>query len=87
MSTLVVHLGSEAQEKAVEAVLEALQINFEQEMDETEYLMSSPAMVARIEQSEKDIQAGKGVKLDLNNLCCNVVIPMQEASSSNELLV
>lgn len=68
MSTLVVHLESEAQEKAVKAVLEALQINFEQEVDETEYLMSSPAMVARIEQGEKDIQAGKGVKVDPNNL-------------------
>lgn len=68
MSTLVVHLESEAQEKAVKAVLEALQINFEQEIDETEYLMSSPAMVARIEQSEKDIQAGKGINVDFNNL-------------------
>ncbi|MEX8546618.1 MAG: DUF2683 family protein [Mucilaginibacter sp.] len=68
MSTFVVHLETEAQEKAVKAVLEALQINFEQEMDETEYLLSSPNMVDRIEQSEKDLQAGKGVKVDLNNL-------------------
>jgi hypothetical protein len=68
MSTLVVHLETEAQEKAVKAVLEALQINFEQEIDETEYLMSSPVMVDRIEQGEKDIQAGKGVKVDLNDL-------------------
>lgn len=68
MSTFVVHLETEAQEKAVRAVLEALQINFEQEVDETEYLMSSPAMVARIEQAEKDIKDGKGVKVDLNNL-------------------
>jgi len=73
--------------KSGKAVLEALQINFEQEIYETEYLMSSPAMVARIEQGEKDIQAGKGVKADPNNLCCNVVIPMQEEPSSNELLV
>jgi hypothetical protein len=68
MSTFVVHLETEAQEKAVRAVLEALQINFEQEMDETAYLSSSPRMVARIEQSEKDIKAGKGVKVDINNL-------------------
>jgi hypothetical protein len=68
MSLLVVHLETEAQEKAVEAVLEALQINFEQEIDETEYLMSSPAMVARIEQGEKDFQGGKGIKVSLNNL-------------------
>lgn len=68
MSTFVVHLETEAQEKAVKAVLEALQINFEQEVDETEYIKSSPAMVARIEQSEKDIKAGKGIKVDINNL-------------------
>lgn len=68
MSTFVVHLETEAQAKAVKAVLEALQINFEQEIDETEYIMSSPTMVARIEQSEKDTAAGKGVKVDLNNL-------------------
>ncbi len=68
MSTFVVHFETEAQEKAVKAVLEALQINFEQELDETEYIMSSQAMVARIEQGEKDIQAGKGVKVDINNL-------------------
>lgn len=53
MSTFVVYLETEAQEKAVKAVLEALQINFEQEIDETEYLLSSPAIVARLEQSEK----------------------------------
>lgn len=68
MSTFVVHLETEAQEKAVKAVLEALQINFEQEVDETEYLLSSPAMVARIEQSEKDVKAGKGVKAEITYL-------------------
>jgi PHD/YefM family antitoxin component YafN of YafNO toxin-antitoxin module len=68
MSTLVVHLETEAQEKAVKAVLEALQVSFEDELDETEYLMSSPTIVARLEQSEKDIEAGKGVKVDVKNL-------------------
>lgn len=68
MSTLVVHLENEAQEKAVKAVLEALQVTFEQEVDETEYIMSSPNMVARIEQSEVDFENSKGVKVDLNNL-------------------
>ncbi len=68
MNTFVVHLETEAQEKAVKAVLEALHINFEQEADETEYLMSPPTMVARIEQSEKDIKAGKGVKVDITYL-------------------
>ncbi|RYE22308.1 MAG: hypothetical protein EOP42_24615 [Sphingobacteriaceae bacterium] len=68
MSTLVVHLENEAQEKAVKAVLEALQVTFEQEVDETEYIMSSPNMVTRIEQSEVDFENGKGAKVDLNKL-------------------
>ena len=68
MSTLVVHLKNEAQEKTVKAVLEALEINFEKEVDETEYIMSSPNMIARIEQSEQDLKDKKGIKVDLNNL-------------------
>jgi hypothetical protein len=68
MSTFVVHLETEAQEKAVKAVLEALQINFEKEVDETEYIKSSSVMVARLKQSEEDIKNGKGVKVDVDNL-------------------
>ena len=68
MSTIVVHTETEEQEKAVKAALESLQVSFEQEVDETEYIMSSSAMVSRIEQSDNDIQAGKGVKIDTNNL-------------------
>ncbi|RYY19828.1 MAG: hypothetical protein EOP41_09495 [Sphingobacteriaceae bacterium] len=68
MSTLVVHLDNKAQEKAVKAVLEALQITFEQEIDDTEYIISSPNMIARIEQSKSNLENGKGVKVDLNNL-------------------
>ena len=68
MSTFVVHTETEEQEQAVKAALEALNVSFEEETNETEYILSSPAMVSRIEQSEKDIIAGKGVKVDINNL-------------------
>jgi hypothetical protein len=37
-------------------------------MDETEYIMSSPAMVRRLEQSMNDIKEGKGIKIDLDKL-------------------
>ncbi len=37
-------------------------------MDETEYLMSSPTMVARLEQARIDIREGKGIKIDLKHL-------------------
>jgi len=68
MSTIVVYTETEEQEKAVKAALESLHVSFEQEVDETDYIMSSPAMISRIEQSDKDIEADKGVKIDVNNL-------------------
>ncbi|HEY9196791.1 MAG TPA: DUF2683 family protein [Mucilaginibacter sp.] len=68
MSTLLIHIETEAQEKAVKAVLEALQISFEQEVDETEYLMSSPAMVAKIDEARNEARQGKGTKIDTKDL-------------------
>lgn len=35
---------------------------------ETEYLTSSPVMVERIKQAEKDIEEGKGKKIQLEDL-------------------
>lgn len=68
MSTIVVHTESEEQEKAVKAALESLHVSFEDEVDETDYINSSPAMVERVEQAKKDVAAGKSVKVDINNL-------------------
>jgi hypothetical protein len=68
MSTIVVHTESEEQEKAIKAALESLHVSFEDEVDETDYINSSPAMVERVEQAKKDVAAGKSVKVDINNL-------------------
>jgi len=35
---------------------------------ETEYIMSSPAMMKRLRQTEKDIAEGKGVKINIEDL-------------------
>lgn len=35
---------------------------------QTKYLTSSPVMVGRIEQAEKDIEEGKGKKINLEDL-------------------
>lgn len=64
----MVHLETEAQEKAVKAVLEALQVSFEQEFDETEYLAASPVMIERIDAARKEAKEGKGVKIDTKDL-------------------
>ena len=68
MSTIIVHTESEEQDKAVKAALELLNVTFEDDVDETDYINASPAMVARIEQSDKDVAEGKVVKIDLNDL-------------------
>jgi hypothetical protein len=53
MSTLVVYPQTDAQEKAVKAVLEALQINFDQIVDEAAYILS-PAVVYKTEQGKEE---------------------------------
>lgn len=68
MSTIVVHTETKEQEKAVKAALKSLHVSFEEEVDDTEYINASPKMLLRIEQAEKDIAAGKGVKVDINTL-------------------
>ena len=35
---------------------------------ETEYIMSSPELVKRIKEGEKEIQEGKGTKVNLDDL-------------------
>ena len=39
-----------------------------QEMDETEYIMSSPAMVEIIRQGQKDIEEGRGRIIKLEDI-------------------
>jgi hypothetical protein len=68
MSTILVHTENEEQEKAVKAALESLQVSFEDEIDDTDYINSSPEMIARIKQAEQDITDGKSIKVDINNL-------------------
>lgn len=68
MSTLIIHPETEAQEKAVKAVLEALQIEFEHEMDETERINSNSYLKDKIEKGLEDIRNGNTQKLDLNDL-------------------
>ena len=37
-------------------------------LKETEYIMSSPELVKRIKEGEKEIQEGKGTKVNLDDL-------------------
>lgn len=52
--------------KAVKALKRI--VKNKQAMDETEYIMSSPAMVEIIKQGQEDIKNGKGVVVELEDL-------------------
>jgi hypothetical protein len=68
MSILTIHPKDEAQEKALKAIFDAFNVKYEKELDETEYLMSSEANRKVLDESIQQLEAGKGVKLSLEDL-------------------
>ncbi|MHB8208427.1 DUF2683 family protein [Mucilaginibacter sp.] len=68
MSILTIHPKDEAQEKALKAIFEAFSIKYEKELDETEYLKASEANQKSLDESIAQLNAGKGVKVSLEDL-------------------
>jgi hypothetical protein len=68
MSTLTIHPKNEKQEKALKAIFDAFDVEYEKELDETEYLMASKANEVLLDKSIKEIEDGKGVKIALEDL-------------------
>jgi len=68
MSTLTIHPKDEAQEKALKAIFEAFSIQYEKELDETEYLKASEVNKIALDESVEQLDAGKGVKVSLDDL-------------------
>ena len=70
MNTLTVHPADEHQEKALKAFLEALEVEYDEqpETDETETILANPELTEKITKGRKDMQDGKGEKIDLNEL-------------------
>ena len=64
METLIAHPQNEAQEKAVKAIFEALQVPYETEPD-TSDSPYNPEFVAMILQADKDFKNGKGKEVNL----------------------
>ena len=62
METLIVHPENKEQLNALKLFMKAFKISFE------ESKAYNPEFVAMILQSEEDIKAGKGVKVDVDNL-------------------
>lgn len=64
METLIVRPKNQKQMATVEAVLKALNINFQKE-EKNEY---NPEFVAKILEGSKEIAEGKGTKIALEDL-------------------
>ena len=70
METLIVQPKTKEQLAALKAIMKALKVDFktEKKMDETERILSNPAMVKWLEESEQQIREGKGVKVSLDDI-------------------
>jgi len=68
MSILTIHPKDDAQEKALKAIFDAFEVKYEKELDETEYLMASEANRKVLDESIQQLEAGKGVKVSLDDL-------------------
>lgn len=71
MQTLRVHPTNEKQEKALIAVFEALEVEYEEdvnETDETERILANDFLTAKLTQSRKDMLDGKGERIPLGDL-------------------
>ncbi|MET3978815.1 hypothetical protein ABIB62_001385 [Mucilaginibacter sp. UYP25] len=68
MSTLTVHPKNEQQEKALKAIFDAFSVDYEKELDETEYLSSSETNKQALNKSIEELEAGKGIKVSLEDL-------------------
>ncbi|MFA5418437.1 MAG: hypothetical protein WC341_08265 [Bacteroidales bacterium] len=70
-TTLTIRPANSEQDIAIRTILDALHVPYEEadtEMDETEYLNSSPANAIRLKQAIEDLKQGKGIEVDLNTL-------------------
>ena len=63
METLIVHPDNKEQLDAMKAFMMAFNISFEDEKS-----LYNPEFVEMVQQGDKDLKAGKGVKVDIDNL-------------------
>lgn len=70
MATLTVHPANSNQETVIRLFLDALHVEYKwgEEIDETAYLMSSPAMAKQINTAITQEERGEGKKVTLDDI-------------------
>lgn len=70
METIVIHPHDEAQQKAIQIVLDGFKVSYEKEpiSDATEYLLSTAANKEWLNTAMKEAKNGEGVEIKLHNL-------------------
>ncbi|MES2425425.1 MAG: hypothetical protein V4560_00585 [Bacteroidota bacterium] len=73
MKTLTVNIEDNLSEKAITAVLDALKLSYDIDddskfADETERIMANSYLTEKITQSRKDMEAGKGTKIAIDDI-------------------
>ena len=68
METFIVHPKNNEEKKVVKAFLEALKIKFENQKGNSNETSYHPDFVTMVEENREDYKAGKGIKIDLNDV-------------------
>jgi hypothetical protein len=68
MTTLTVDIDEVKSEKALKAVIEAFDLNYDIDYSDDAKGNYDPEFVARIEKSKQDYKDGKGVKITLDEI-------------------
>ncbi|MEJ7827131.1 MAG: DUF2683 family protein [Segetibacter sp.] len=70
MNTLTIHPTNSDQETAIRIFLDALHVEYKSadNIDETSYLMSSPAMVEQLDKALEQEACNEGLKITLDDV-------------------
>ena len=70
MGTIVIHPENEAQQKALQVILDGFKVPYDNEppSDATEYLISTEANRAWLDTAMKEAKRGEGVEIKLEDL-------------------
>lgn len=68
MNILTVHPVDEKQEKTLKAVLDAMEVKYEEEPDTSEYLLADPAMKKHLLESMEEVKQGKVTPIAIEDL-------------------